>query len=185
MRAAAAALVLCGVSAPAQPRPEPPPPAVAASFAKLNPAIRHYRVFHRQALNETYTLLAVGGSVERPADLPTGAFFLTPNDAVGIFLAESAEPRRVWELAMIPSRGLESVIRVERADSGSVVLAQQTEYGVSMESTKLFFDTRSRRLLGITSFQPVAAPIIVFIGSTPRACFVGAHQQDPLVACWD
>ncbi len=176
------ALMLWSFAALAQPAPEAVRAAVAPSFQKVNPAIAHFPTFYRQPIDATHTLLAVGGSVAEPGGGPPDLFWAQPNDAIGLFLADNADPARLRELAIIPSDA-GCAVKVERADASAVVMARVTDYGIRLASLKLFFDLRSRRLLKITEFQPVPVPDVAMLDQ--RLCFVGRQQEERLAACWE
>lgn len=74
-----------------------------------------------------------------------------------VLLVDRTNANRYWEIAAIPEE-YEYTYTVRRADRSSVVIDRtQPDYGIHYGSLKLFFDSRSKRLLKKVEFRPLEA----------------------------
>jgi hypothetical protein len=74
-----------------------------------------------------------------------------------VLLVDRVNANRYWEIASIPEE-YEYRYTVTRADQSSLVLERTGwDYGIPEGSFKIFFDTRSKRLLNKIEFKPLEA----------------------------
>ena len=173
------------VHAQAIPNPNFRETAAIPFFHKLNPNIVSFQTFYKKVLDEQYTLLLIRGGAPIPGwdsvSFPMQHFWWNQDDLLGLFLAETANPDRIWELAVLKSNYGTSVVGVDRADSSSIVLWRTvSDYGIRAEWLKLFFDTQSKQLIGRVRYSPVAVGKILTLRD--GLYFVANMRERPLVA---
>ncbi|MCZ6753426.1 MAG: hypothetical protein O7E51_16565 [Acidobacteria bacterium] len=188
------------VHAQAIPNPNFRETAAIPFFHKLNSNIVSFQTFYKKVLDEQYTLLLIRGGAPIPewrsVSYPMPHFWWNRDDLLGLFLAETANPDRIWELAILKSNNETSLVGVDRADSRSIVLWRTvSDYGIPGEWLKFFFDTQTKRLLQEVKYSPVAVGKIVRLsrrsvpmarrGGRLRQYFVGNSGKKPLVAVWE
>jgi len=173
--------------------------AVIPFFHKANPQIVSFTTFYRKDLDGQHSLLLVRGSPHVPSASDDRSdlryTFWEQSDLLGVFLVANADPNRVWELAMIPNSPDYSPGRVEvdRVDAGSIVLRLfVSDYGLSTDWLKLFFDINSKQLLGQVRYPQVSVEKIVmpfwesaFVPNSGRLYLLGNLAKEPVVAAWD
>lgn len=176
------------VHAQAIPNPNFRETAVIPYFHKVNPDIVSFQTFYKKVLDEQYTLLLIRGGAPIPGwdsvSFPMQHFWWNQDDLLGLFLAETANPDRIWELAVLKSNYGTSVVGVDRADSSSIVLWRTvSDYGIRAEWLKFFFDTQSKQLIGRVRYSPVAVGKILTLRD--GLYFVANMRERPLVANWE
>ena len=103
---------------------------------------------------------------------------------MGLFLAETANPDRIWELTVLNEDLGAATVGVDRADSGSILLWRTvSDYGIRAEWLKLFFNTQSKQLIGRVWYSPVAVGRLLVLED--ELYLVANMRERPLVVNWE
>ena len=168
------------------PNPDFRETAAIPFFHKVNPDVVHFQTFYRKVLDENYTLLLIRGGAPTPgwneSHLPLQHFWWNRDDLAGLFLMETTNPNRVWELAILQGEAGLDTLEVDRADSRSLVLSVTPEKGEFENRLKLFFDVESRLLLKQFSYRPARVGKILTVEN--QLYFVANRERELLVGSW-
>lgn len=157
--------------------------AVIPAFKRADPTLTSFYTFYKQPIDAAHNLLVVRGTPRRSDFAARDHLYWNVSDLIGVFLMDRTDPTRVWEIAMLTEAKYETDLRVERADSNSIVFSRAYEdYGGPVDSIKLFFDTGSKRLVKRIDY-PSDTGVAHVIQVNDTLC-VGANvTRTPLVAC--
>ena len=174
------------VHAQAIPNPNFRETATIPFFHKINPNIVSFQTFYKKVLDEQYTLLLIRGGAPSEwssVSYPMQHFWWNQDDLLGLFLAENANPDRIWELAVLNGELGDDEVGVARADSSSIVLWRpESYYGIGAEWLKLFFDTQSKQLIETVRYSPVAVGKLLILED--ELYLIANMRERPLVVNW-
>jgi hypothetical protein len=86
-----------------------------------------------------------------------GTAYLRKGDSLRVSVIDLTNSGARWESGLLPADQFETIARVERIATDSVVVRRcEVDYGFCRDSVKLFFDLPSKTALGRVTFQPLA-----------------------------
>jgi len=143
-------LVACAGAGPLRPGVDPDT-AIASAFRRQDTALRFSATLLRYSVSDELEAVVALGSPSR----------------LGLFLQNKSRLDLVYVLKIAPHR-TESLVRVERAEPGFVVLSLRGEKSARFANLKLVFDARSKRLLREVEYQPFGAGRVVARQGVPH-----------------
>lgn len=129
------------------------------SFREASARLGEFETLLEKPVDAVHTLLVVRGRIR--ADLQGNNQDWLSEDYLGLFLQDSANPQRVWKLAVFQNDEPGTLVKVERADGNALVLSRTGEYELRRPSLKLFFDVGAKKLVRTVKFDPVAVEQLV------------------------
>ncbi len=144
---------------------------VIPSFREANAGLAEFETLLHKPVDATHTLLVVRGRIrmDKRADYQDWL----REDYLGLFLQDSANPKRVWKLAVFQNDEPGMPVKVERADGNALILSRTTDYGIRRPSLKLFFDAGARKLVRTVKFNPQAVEQLVALNGAVYAIAKG------------
>ncbi len=146
--------------------------AITAAFRLKNRALGYSGTLLRYAVSEELEAVIALGSPRRMS----GQVWWTPETHLGLFLQDKSRPELVYTLAMIAHQH-ESLVTVERAEAGLVVLSRRGEKSNRIANLKLVFDARSKRLIRQMEYVPFFVPRVVTNKGIPQFIATDGRQE--------
>ncbi len=149
-----------------------PDDAITAAFRLKHSELGYSSILLRYAVSAELDAVIALGSPRRLS----GQVWWTPEARLGLFLQDRSRPGLVYTLTTVAHQH-ESLVTVERAEAGLVVLSRRGEKSDRIANLKLVFNARSKRLLRQMEYAPFFVPRVVTNKGIPQFIATDGRQE--------